>query len=61
MNTAAGIGAEEFIQMVFSTSAGRIIFEAYKTESPLPEEIADSNGHAKVAEYLKGITERYNS
>ena len=57
--TAAGIGAEGFIRMIFSTSAGRIIFETYKKESPLPELIADANGHEDIATFLRAITKRY--
>ena len=45
--------------MVFGTSAGRAAFEAYKNKSPLPENIADENGHEKIAAYLRSITERY--
>ena len=57
--TAAGIGAGEFIRMIFSTSAGRIVFEAYKKESRLPEDIADANGHKEIATFLRAITKRY--
>lgn len=45
--------------MVFGTSAGRAAFEAYKNKSPLPENIADENGHEKIAAYLRSMTERY--
>jgi len=45
--------------MIFSTSAGRIIFEAYKKESLLPENIADANGHEEIATFLRAITKRY--
>jgi len=58
--TAAGIGAEEFIRMIFSTSAGRIVFEAYKKESPLPEDMADANGHEETATFLRAITKRFS-
>ena len=57
--TAAGIGAEEFIRMTFSTSAGRIAFEAYKQDSPLPEDLADANGHEEIATFLRATTKRY--
>lgn len=56
--TAARIGAEKFIRTVFRTSAGGIVFEAYKMLSALPEDIADANGHDEVAAYFRGITER---
>lgn len=57
--TAARIGAEEFIRMIFSTSAGRIVFEAYKKESTLPEDMAEENGHEGIATFLRAITKRY--
>ena len=57
--TAARIGEEKFIRLVFGTSAGRAAFEVYKNKSPLPENIADENGHKKIAAYLRSITERY--
>lgn len=44
---------------MFGTSAGRAAFEAYKNKSPLPENVADENGHEKIAAYLRSITERY--
>ena len=56
--TAARIGEEKFIRLVFGTSAGRAAFEAYKNKPPLPENIADENGHEKIAAYLRSITER---
>ena len=57
--TAARIGEEKFIRLVFGTSVGRTAFQAYKNKFPLPEDIADVNGHAKIASYFRGITERY--
>ena len=56
--TAAGIGAEEFLRMIFSTSAGRIVFEAYKKESTLPEDMADENGHEGIATKKREINKR---
>lgn len=57
--TAARIGAEEFIRMIFCTSAGRIVFEGYKKESLLPEDMADANGHEEISTFLRAITKRY--
>lgn len=57
--TAARIGEEKFIRLVFGTSAGRAAFDAYKNKSPLPENVAYENGHEKIAAYLRSITERY--
>ena len=56
--TAARIGGEQFIQMLLSTSAGRIVFEEYRNKSPLPEDIAEANGHEEIAKYFRGVTER---
>ena len=56
--TAARIGAGEFIRMLFSTSARRIVLKAYKNRCPLPEDIADANGHYEIATYLRSATER---
>ena len=56
--TAARIGAGEFIRMLFSTSARHIVFKAYKNRCPLPEDIADANGHYEIATYLRSATER---
>ena len=55
---AAEAGAMRFIQTIFSLPAGRIAFEAYREDSSLPEDIAEENGHGKVAAYLRDITRR---
>ena len=57
--TASRIGAENFIRVIFTSSAGRIVFEAYQNEDCLPEHVADANGHKMIAAYLRRITERY--
>lgn len=57
--TAAETGAKELIEIIFTLPVGRILFEAYRNESPLPEDIAEENGHEEIAEYLRGITKRY--
>ena len=45
--------------MIFSTSAGRLVFDAYKDSQPLPEVVARDHGHNKTACYLEGVTKRY--
>ena len=55
---AAETGARELIEELCSLSAGKIVFEAYKNECPLPEHIAEDNGHKEIAAFLKGITKR---
>ena len=57
--TAAQTDAREFIEMVFSTSAGQIVFNSYKNRTPLPEDVARANGHEELAQYLKDINIRY--
>ena len=45
--------------MIFATSAGRVVFGAYKDRTPLPEVIARNNGHEETAHYLEELTTRY--
>ena len=59
IHTAAREGAQQFIEMIFSTSAGRLVFDAYKDSQPLPEVVARDHGHNKTACYLEGVTKRY--
>lgn len=54
---AAETDGYEFIQKLFSSSAGKVVFSVYKDRSP--EEIARSHGHEKTANLLKEIFERY--
>ena len=44
--------------MVFSTSAGQIVFNSYKDRTPLPEDVALANGHEELAQYLTDINTR---
>lgn len=57
--TAAREGAQQFIEIIFSSSAGRLVFDAYKNSQPLPEVVAKDHGHNKTACYLEGVTKRY--
>ena len=59
--TAAEVGAQQFIEMIFNSSAGRVVFEAYKDSLQLPEVIARANGNEEIAQYLERITKRYIS
>lgn len=58
--TAAEVGAQQFIEMIFNSSAGRVVFEAYKGSSQLPEVVARDHGNEETAQYLECITKRYN-
>ena len=46
--------------MVFSTSAGQIVFNSYKDRTPLPEDVAQANGHEELAQYLEDISTRFD-
>ncbi|PFX16837.1 hypothetical protein AWC38_SpisGene18876 [Stylophora pistillata] len=58
--TAARKGAQQFIEMIFSTSAGRLVFSAYKDSGPLPEVVARDHGHNETACYLEDVAKRYS-
>ena len=55
---AAQTNAQEFMEMVFSTSAGQVVFNSYKDRTPLPEDIARANGHDELAQYLQDVHTR---
>lgn len=55
---AAQIGGHEFIQMIFRTSAGKVVFNNYKNSATLPEDVARTNGHKIVADYLQDVNNR---
>ena len=57
--TAAETGAQRFIEMVFSTSAGQVVFCSYKDRNPLPEDVARAIGHGELAQYLQDVHTRY--
>ena len=57
--TAAQTGAQRFIEMVFSTSAGQVVFNSYKERNSLPEDVARANGHEQLAQYLQDVHTRY--
>ena len=56
--TAAQVGAQQFLEAIFSTSAEKIVFDSYKDRTPLPEDVARANGHGKVAEFLQDVNKR---
>lgn len=57
--TAARTGAEQFIRMIFGTSARRAVYETYKNEPLLPEDVAATKGHDRIAAYLGAQTKKY--
>ena len=56
---AAESGAQQFIEMIFTSSAGRVVFDAYKGNASLPADIAKDHGNEKTANYLEEVTKRY--
>ena len=44
--------------MIFSTSAGKIVFDSYKDRTPLPEDVARANGHDKLTKFLQDVNKR---
>ncbi len=56
---AAESGAQQFIEMIFTSSAGRVVFDAYKDKPVLPEVIAKNHGNERTANYLEDVTKRY--
>ena len=57
---AAETGGQQFIEMIFNSSAGRVVYDRYKDSSALPEAIAREYGHEKTAALLEEITGRYS-
>ncbi|XP_022801884.1 E3 ubiquitin-protein ligase rnf213-alpha-like, partial [Stylophora pistillata] len=57
---AAEIGGEQFIKMIFNSSAGRVVHDHCKDNPAPPKAIAREFGHEKIATYLEGITGRYS-
>ena len=55
---AAKYGAQQFIEMIFKSSAGRVVFDAYKDNSTLPESVAKVHGNEETANFLEEITKR---
>ena len=56
---AAERGAQQFIEIIFSSSAGQVVFKSYKDRTPLPEDVARANGHEDLAQYLQDVNTRY--
>ena len=56
--TAAEEGLRLFVDVLFSTSAGLIVFNSYKSRRLLPEDVAQAKGNHKLAQYLRDINTR---
>lgn len=55
---AAEIDGHEFIKMIFSTSAGKVVFNSYRNSATLPEDVARANGHSTLANHLQDVNSR---
>lgn len=55
---AAEIGAQQFLEIVFTSSAGRVVFNSYKERLTLPEVIARDHGKEETANFLEDVTNR---
>ncbi|XP_022808273.1 uncharacterized protein LOC111345264, partial [Stylophora pistillata] len=55
---AAELDGYEFLEMVFRTSAGKVVFKHYKNNSTLPEDVARANGHAILGDFLENVNKR---
>ena len=55
---AAQIDGHEFLEMIFCTSAGRVVFNHYKNNAILPEDVARANGHVMMGYYLENVNKR---
>ena len=56
--TAARYGAKEFIEIIFNSSAGGVLFNSYKDNATLPESVARDFGNDEIVNYLEEITNR---
>ncbi|PFX26109.1 Nephrocystin-3 [Stylophora pistillata] len=57
---AAEVNAKWFIHLIFNLPAGRIAFDSYKETSWLPEDVASSQGHEEIAQYLRDVKKRFS-
>ena len=55
---AAEINGREFLEMVFNSSAGRVILSFYRKSSTLPRDVARANGHTILGDFLEDVNER---
>lgn len=59
LKKAAEYGNQQLIEMIFNSSAGRIIFNGNKHRFPLLEGIARNHGQEQTAHYFQKISARF--
>lgn len=55
---AAQNNSLEFVDLIFSTSVGKVVFTHYKHNPTLPEDVARVNGHPILGNYLENVNRR---
>ena len=55
---AAQINNLELLQVIFRTSGGTSVFNRYKNNDVLPEDVARANGNAFLGNYLENMNKR---
>ncbi|XP_022781911.1 schlafen family member 11-like isoform X3 [Stylophora pistillata] len=55
---AAEVDGFDFLEVVFSTSAGRVTFNNYKDNAIRPEDVARAYGHAILGDFLENVNKR---
>lgn len=55
---AAQNNSLQFVDFIFSTSVGKVVFTYYKHNPTLPEDVARANGHPILGNYLENVNKR---
>ncbi|PFX12498.1 hypothetical protein AWC38_SpisGene23539 [Stylophora pistillata] len=55
---AAQVNSLEFVDVIFSTSVGKVVFNQYRNNLTLPEDVARANGRSILGNYLENVNKR---
>ena len=55
---AAKNNSFEFVDLIFSTSVGKVVFSHYKNNPTQPEDVARANGHKTLGNYFESANRR---
>ena len=55
---AAETNAQRFARLLLSTSVGKAVFNHYRNNACLPQDVARDKGHKELAEYLEEVNQR---